>query len=457
MIFLIPSITEVVSRFKREWTTHLAPESIRELCLELGLSWRERLLTPMTTIQLMLLQVLHGNISISHLPHVSGMHFWSSSFCRARMRIPVTLLESLLDRISHCLKKEDFETNTWCGHRVFVTDGTGVSMSDTPALEKYFGYPSNQRKGVTFPVARLVFMLHLGTGMITKLLINPFRSHEMKRVKELHPELREGDVFLGDRAFCSFYHFVQLLQLGLHGVIRAHQKIIVDFTPGRAYFPPGEVPLGVNLPKSRQIKLIGCKDQIVEWFKGQKLKGMTHEQHDSLPNSIIVRELQYRLIHNGFRTSVITIITTLLDEQRYPAHKIAALYGMRWEIETNFNHLKTTMKMDILHSKTPEGIIKELYAYCIVYNLVRLVMLKAASSQRISVKRISFVDALRWLMHASPEAKLLPLQVVPYRPGRFEPRSRKRRPKPGYAYALLPRPELRKKKLSQCVNDARRA
>ena len=123
---------------------------------------------------------------------------------------------------------------------------------------------------------------------------------------------------------------------------------------------------------------------------------------------------------------------------------------MRWEIETAFDHLKTTLRMDVLRSKTVDGIKKELLAYFIVYNLVRLVMMQAGRRQGLSPKRISFADALRWLACATANTRLTVLLVVPCRPARFEPHTKKRRDKP-YASMLLPHPELRKKKLSQCL------
>ena len=110
---------------------------------------------------------------------------------------------------------------------------------------------------------------------------------------------------------------------------------------------------------------------------------------------------------------------------------------MRWRIETNLNHLKTTMGMDVLHCRSVSGVLKELTIYCLVYNLVRLVMLKAARQQRTTVRSISFVDALRWLAEACRAH--VPLHVVKNRPrpNRYEPRVRKRRPK---EYDLMRKP-----------------
>jgi hypothetical protein len=110
------------------------------------------------------------------------------------------------------------------------------------------------------------------------------------------------------------------------------------------------------------------------------------------------------------------------------------------------------MKMDVLKCKTVEGVLKELTIYAIVYNLVCVVMLEAARRQGVEVERISFVDALRWLAQARPGDKLPRLVVNPGRPGRIEPRVRKRRPKQ-YPVMKKPRTVLRKSLLSQGVNS----
>jgi hypothetical protein len=169
------------------------------------------------------------------------------------------------------------------------------------------------------------------------------------------------------------------------------------------------------------------------------------EVYDTLPDTIIVRELRYFTQLKGGRTRIITLVTTLLDADLYPAEALAKLFGQRWQIETNFAYLKTIMRMDVLRCKTVEGLCKELAIFAIVYNLVRLVMWKAAQRQRVRPQRVSFIDALRWLAEACREPTL-PLQVIlnPYRPGRHQPRARKRRPK---EYDLLnaPRRQLRER------------
>lgn len=135
----------------------------------------------------------------------------------------------------------------------------------------------------------------------------------------------------------------------------------------------------------------------------------------------------------------------------YPLGALAELYGARWRVELNFRHLKTAMKMDVLKCKAVDGVLKELTVYAIVYNLVRLVMAEAARRQGVDVERVSFVDALRWLSQARPGDELPELVVNPERPGRYEPRVRKRRPKQ-YPLMRKPRSVLRKGLLAQEVN-----
>jgi len=133
----------------------------------------------------------------------------------------------------------------------------------------------------------------------------------------------------------------------------------------------------------------------------------------------------------------VTLVTTLLDPQLYPASELAKLYQKRWSIETDFGHLKTTLGMDVLKCKTVAGVEKEATMFVLVYNLVRMVKRQTAQRQGVEVECVSFIDAIRWLMSARCDSRLPNLLVHPLRPGRYGPRARKRRPK---SYPLLTRP-----------------
>ena len=167
---------------------------------------------------------------------------------------------------------------------------------------------------------------------------------------------------------------------------------------------------------------------------------MTEQQWRTMPATLRVRELRFTLKANGRRTRVITIATTLLDPRQYPQQKIADLYGVRWQVETHFGELKTTLKMRRIKSRTAVGVQKELAVYALVYNLVHTVMLEAARRQKTTPDRISFIDTVRWLLSAEPGEALPDLLINPSRPDRHEPRVVKDRQD---SYPYLNKPALR--------------
>src|SRR5919197_4211964 len=156
-------------------------------------------------------------------------------------------------------------------------------------------------------------------------------------------------------------------------------------------------PAVKGLPRSRWLKTLGVRDQLVTWFKSKTCPSwLTREALAALPEALVLREVRYHIGTPGFRTHQITLVTMLLDAEVYRVDDLAELYRLRWQVETSLAHLKTTMQMEIVHCKTVPGVLKELTVFAIVYNLVRLVMCQSSTLQHLSVERISFMDALRW-------------------------------------------------------------
>ena len=205
---------------------------------------------------------------------------------------------------------------------------------------------------------------------------------------------------MADRGLCSYAHLALLVQAGVHAVLRVSARQIVDFTPGRAFVKPSvrRTPAVKGVPRSRWLKGLGVHDQLVAWLKPTTCPSwLTREALAALPDSLVLREVRYDVGTPGFRTRQITLVTTLLDAQLYRMADLAELYRQRWRVETSLAQLKTSMQMDVLHCKTVAGVLKELTVFALVYNLVRLVMCQSATLQHLSVERISFLDALRWL------------------------------------------------------------
>ena len=436
------NIPQIIGQFKANVATALAAETITTLCRDLGYSWRDRVLNPVTTVQVFLLQILHGNTACSALSRLAGVVFTGTAYCAARARLPLALFEELLQRVCKALVPEIEETGRWRGHRTWSLDGSSFSMSDTPELQAHFGQPSGQAKGCGFPVAHVLALFHAGTGLLLRVVASPMRTHDMRHAAVMHPEMNEEDILLADRGFASFVHLALLFMRKMHAVFRCHQRQIVNFRVNRKHTGPRKPRKG--LPRSRYVRRLGRWDQLVEYVKPPKKPvWMEDASWIGLPETLLVRELRYLTRQRGHRTRVITLVTTLLDAEAYPAAELAKLYLSRWQIEVNFRHLKTTMGMEVLHCQSVDGVLKELYIFAIAYNLIRLVMLEASRRQRVPLDRISFIDALRWLRDAKVDTPLTKLVVNPARPNRIEPRVLKRRMKK-YPLMKKPRAKLRK-------------
>lgn len=161
----------------------------------------------------------------------------------------------------------------------------------------------------------------------------------------------------------------------------------------------------------------------------------------------------------GFRTKGLIVVTTLLDAGGYAARDLADLYRARWHAELDLRSLKQALQMDVLRCRTPAMVRKEIWAHLLAYNLVRRVMADAAERHGVLPRDLSFTGALEALLAFAPYlATRAPAQAeacyarlldalarhrVGGRPGRYEPRVKKRRPK---NYPLMQRPRAAARK-----------
>lgn len=411
------SILTSLKRVRDDGIESSLPTSlVDQACRELGYVFRHRLLTPAVTLQLFCLQVLHGNTAITHLRQLSGIEFSSSSYSEARSRLPLGLLQAVLERMSAFMRDAAATVlpPALFGRRLVLVDAVTFSMPDTPELVKYFGLPPGQKPGIGYPVGKAMALLDYATGMFTTFLAVHQFVHDMRGVIGLHPALKTGDILLGDTAFCSFAHVCLLSELGVDAIFRLHQ---------------------------RRPKTAGTQ----RWNKSQKPPAwMTQKQYDALSAFVDVRVVKHYVEQKGYRTRIIFIATTLMDEETWPDWLLAEIYRRRWEIEVCFDHLKTTMNMNVLKCKSVDGVLKELAVFLLVYNRVRLAMVQTAARQGANVMRVSLVDTTRHLqvsMIGLPGVEKI--IVNPWRPGRHQPRVRRRRPKE-FPMMTKPRNELKK-------------
>ena len=412
----------------------LQPERINDLAREANHTFRNTILTPGNTLSLFVQQVAHGNVACTAVRHLAGEDFSDSAWCQARARLPLAVIQQVHRDVADAAQRElrlsdDAGDGSccWRGHRVLVVDGTSDVMPDTPMLREHYGVPPGCAEGLGFPTSHLMLLMDHHSGLLVDCIDAPMNTHDASVVCQTHRHLQPGDVLLGDVAFSGWPHLALLLQANLHAVMPVHHRRKVDFTPARPHTNPRRQKRTrrTGKPTSRFVRTLGEQDQLVEYFKPVECPAwMDKQQWEQLPSSIIVREIRRTVQRHGFRPITLTIVTTLLDPEQYPADELIELRLTRWMVETNIRHLKVTLGMRQLKCKSLEAARKERMIFLLVYNLVRIVMLRAARRQKVNAHRISFADTLAWLRYGDLQA-MPALKINPHRPGRLEPRALK--------------------------------
>lgn len=416
---------------------------------------RSRIFTKETTFWAFFSQIIDADGGCSEvvsklraLLAIKGLFTLSPStgaYCMARKNLARAEVEAVFNHTATVL--DDRESKDFSGRRVIVVDGTGLKAADTEENQAQWPQHAHQKPGCGFPSLRVCACFSLKTGAILSFKTGNKKSHELCLFRDQWDGLfKKGDINLADKMFSSYFDLAELSKRGVDSVVTqasANRKPIKD---------------------ADAIKTLGDNDLLVEWKKPawNKTAAYTHEEWEALPDTLTLRQIKVTVQTKGFRVKSFYIITTLIDPIDYPADELAELYLRRWEVELNFDDLKTTLGMDELRCKTPDMVEKELLMYFIAYNAARWMICKAANESGADLMRISFKGVLQDLRNWEGQlnhpklterekqtliAELLrgiALKIVPERPHRKEPRCLKRRPKP---YQLLTKPRREMKEV----------
>ena len=317
----------------------------------------------------------------------------------------------------------------WKGRRVYMFDGTTVTMADTPENQEAYPQIPTQRPGLGSPIARVGAITSLSCGAILALGFCRYAGKgqgEVSLLRRLWDILLPGDILLADRLMANYAGIAMLGRRGIELVSRlnkANRK--ADFRKGQR---------------------LGKDDHIVRWKKPSSIRSVDRETYRSLPASITVRETRIRVETHGFRSKTIIVVTTLLDPNKTTKEDLAYLYRQRWNNELDLRSIKSTMQMYDLRCKTPELVRKEVWTHVLAYNLIRTIMAQAAAEYDMQPRTISFKGAIQTLEAFQPLIELrgrghtefreylyeqmlacIASHRVGNRPDRFEPRKRKRR------------------------------
>ncbi len=427
--------------------TRLLPVAVVDEALAAeGCSWRERFFTPVITLWIFLGQVLDPDPSCQQAVFrfvawlsANGRALCSSltgAYCRARQRLLEGVLARLVRRTGADVETTSPREWHWHGRRVRICDGATVSMPATPANQRAYPHSRTQKRGVGFPILRIVVIFSLSVGTVLDAAFSPYKGKETGETALLRSlltsRLTRGDLLLADRGFANYWIIAMASVLGIDVVFRQHQLRKVDFRRGQR---------------------LGKDDHLITWAKPRRPAWMTKTLYATLPATLTLREVRLRIPKGKKRTKDIVVVSTLLDAGRYAKGELQALYRLRWQAELHLRSLKTILQMDILRCKTPAMVRKEIWAHFLVYNLIRSAMAQAAVNHQKKPWQISFTGSLQALRAfggfwpaaraVDPDAfyddflRALAEHRVGHRPDRMEPRARKRRPK---HYPLLNEP-----------------
>jgi hypothetical protein len=367
----------------------------------------------------------------------------TAAYCRARDALAAEGLQKAVEHTAQALDAGGSDEHLWMGRQVHVVDGTGIALPDTEANQDDYPQPSQQKLGCGFPVLRLVAFMSLATGAVSRYRLGNLHDHEQRLFQELRTHLKANDIVLGDRNFGTFANLVLLKRQGADGVFRRHQSR----------------GAGVDT-----VKRLGQDDALVRWRAPHHYRPPWLDALVDLPETIVVREVTFQVTPPGFRTQSVTLVTTLLDAKTYPAWALAKLYLKRWRMELWLRDIKITMDMEMLRTKTPARVRAELAMFLVGYNLIRTVLFDASKVSEARLEQLSFKSALvrfglwcarlghgiqvvAWLREYTGILSDLARDLNPERPGRYEPRVVKRRPKK-FPRMQQPRQVLREKLLT---------
>lgn len=400
-------------------------EDVHELCNEMGLCFRNREFTPATTLGLFVSQMLSRGDACSTVvtklncqrkrDGLSPISTDASAYCKARARLPIALIDRVGQRVIQVQRDKACSHWKWKGKEVYFVDGLVLRAPDTAENQEAYPQPSSQQPGLGFPQVRVVVTTSLATGCIEHYNTGPVegkRTGEVSLFRGKYGDFSAGDVVVGDSNFESFHDAVLLNRVGV--------DIVFCINGSR------------NSPFEGACQKIDDKIVTIPKPKFNPLR-FTREQWNLLPESIQYRAIRYRTVG---RSEVITIVTTLLDQQRFSAADIAELYGLRWDVETDIRCFKSTMGVGELRCQTPDNLNREIAVAILAHNLVRVLMSDVAIVTEVHPREISFSGARdAWIsysgeLESSEDLMWIILsasgRLVRNRPGREEPRKIKR-------------------------------
>ena len=366
-------------------------------------------------------------------------------YCRARRKLVLKALHELARMIAVGCEKQVDPKHLFKGRHLKLIDGSTFMMADTPANQAEYPQNPAQKPGIGFPIARFVTVISLATACVLDAAMTKYAGKETGETALLRSLLHcfsPGDIAVADRFYGNYWMIALLSKCGVDVCFRKHQNRKTDFRTG---------------------KRLGKNDHLVIWDRPSRPKWMSQRMYESMPESITLREIRYVVVEPGRRHQPFVIVTTLFTrdgDQEFSVEDLAELFSFRWNAELDLRSIKTHMNLHHLRCKSPPMVHREFWTTIIAYNAIRVTAARSAELAGVSPRQISFVTTCQYvlagwdviasglLMGTRLQAYCLGqlMQIaqclVGNRPGRFEPRVRKKRGS-NYNLMMQPRSELK--------------
>lgn len=378
-----------------EFTAGITPEAFPNLVKSLVPAWveealhatgtatvRKRRLPADRTVWLVLAMALMRDWPITQvaeqlelaLPDAAGNRTVApSALVQARIRLGADPMEWLFLRTGEEWGDASAARDRWRGLGLYAVDGTTLRVADSDVNRAHFGgQDAGEVHGTSgYPLMRVVVLMAVRSHLLTAASFGPYNIDERTYARALWGSVPDHSLVLVDRAYLQADVLIPMMSVGTqrHWMTRAKSSTVF-----------------------RQIRRLGSGDDLVEMEVSREAR----KKNRDLPTHFDVRAVRYQ--RKGFQPQI--LLTSLLDEKRYPADEIRALYHERWEIELGFGEIKTDMleRFETIRSKSPPAVEQEMWGILTAYNLVRLEIERIADELRVPPIRISFVAALRFFV-----------------------------------------------------------
>ena len=256
-----------------------------------------------------------------------------------------------------------------------------LDLPDTSENAAEFGYPGNDAGRGPFPQVRVVGLGECGTRAVLGAELSPLATGEQPLTRQLLGKLNPGDLLLADRNFLSHDLLKEVLAAGVHVLWRAKSDVslpVLGIQPDGSYLSRIADPAA-----SRKMRRKGADPAEIP--------------------GIAVRVIEYTVesADGAEFSETFTLVTDILDPDVLSCEQAAAAYASRWQLETCFDELETSVRGGaavVLRSKSPPMIRQEIYAMLCCYQAIRTLISRAAGDSGLDPRRVSFTvarDAVR--------------------------------------------------------------